>query len=370
MTRQLIRGLVLLTLLTVVATSARAQNTPDTVTIRERKDNTTKAFQGTYTVSPAGFQVIAADKKVLATFNPDDVVKVAIGELAGVERNGILGLMGKEDNAKKDWAEIRAGYQDLLKKSAGAPERSKRYLEYKAIASYNKLVDEMDPTEEKKDTKDKGVWKDKAEDVVKTWTSFLAEPANRAGWEVWPAVRSCTRVQIELGKYDEAARTWGKITTNKDLPPESRLEAQLQEIDLQIRGKLSANAVLAAGELQKTATGARKERLAIYEIAAKAGNDPKLASDAVTQIKAEMDKTKDPSVHATGYSMQGVLYQTAGKPREAMWAFLWVETVLNHDRDEAFKAVSQLATLFAKDLMDEDQARKYHDKMKRFRSTF
>ncbi|MBN9122332.1 MAG: hypothetical protein J0I06_24865 [Planctomycetes bacterium] len=360
MMRQVIRGLVLFGVLTAVVGSAvQAQTVPDQVTVRDRKDGSTKTYSGVFTLGPAGFQVLGTDKKVVATVNPDDVVKVAIGELPGVERTVILSLNAKEE--KKDYAGAQAGYKDLLAKAAGAPERSKRYLQYKTLVNYNRVVDELDP--------DKG-WKEKAEDVAKAWRGYLGDYPS--GWEVWPAVRSYTRVQVELGKFDEAARAWEKLAANKELPPDAKVEAQLQQIDLNIRGKVYSNAALAAAELLKTATGARKERLIIYELAAKANGDPKQSLDAVEKIKAEMDKTKDASVHATGFSMMGEMYLVGGKARDAMWSFLWVETVLNQDRDEAFKAVSRLAVMFEtnKDVADEDQARKYHEKLKRVRTSF
>lgn len=353
MTRYAIRGLALVGLLAAAMTTARAQN-PDVVSVRDRKDNSVKKMSGTFTVSAAGFQVVGADKKASPPINPDDVVSIAIGDLTGVERGTINSLNTKEDNKK--YGEALTGYKDAAK-ATGLPERTQRYLRYKIAALNQKTVDEIDF--------DKG-WKAKAEDAVKEWSVFLQD--YKFGWEVWPATRTLTRTQVELGDFAAAARTWNRLGGNKELPPDARLEAQIQEIDLQIRGKLYSNAEPAAAELQKTANGAQKERLVIYQIAAKTGDKP---LEGVEKIKAEMEKTKDASVHATGFAMMGELYLAGGKPRDAMWAFLWVETVLNQDRDEAFKAVARLAGLFENGpLADEDQARKYRDKLKRLRLAF
>jgi hypothetical protein len=359
MKRQAIRGLVLLGLLTLVVDSTvRGQTAPDKVTVRDRKDGSTKTYDGQFKVSPAGFQVVGGEKgeKIVATVNPDDIVKIGIGDLPGVDRAFILGLNAKED--KKEYADARVGYQDLFKKSAGAPEKSKRYLEFKIAYLNNKIVDEIDV--------DKG-WKAKAEDAAKGWNAFLTE--YKSGWELWPAVRACTRLQIELGKYDDAARTWSRLSKNVDLPPDARLEAAIQEVDLQIRSKAYSAALTTASELIKTAAGPKKDRLVIYEIAAKTAGDGK-PLDGIDKIKAEMEKTKDASVHATGFSMMGELYLADGKkPRDAMWMFLWVETVVNQDKDEALKAIARLTKMF-EDQMDEDQMKKYHDKLKRFRTSF
>jgi hypothetical protein len=357
MMRLAIRGLVLLGLFTLVADSTvRGQNTPDKVTVRDRKDGSNKTYDGQFRVGPAGFQVFGGEKfdKVVATVAPDDVVKVAIGDLPSVDRDGIRAAVTKEE--KKDYDGARLGYQDLLKKAAGAPERTKRYLAFKVAVNNQKIVDELD---------EKG-WKAKAEEATKVWGDFLRD--NASGWELWPAVRAATRLQIELGKYDDAARAWGRLTKNPELPPDAKLEAALQEIDLQIRAKLYPTAATAAAEVAKNAAGTKKDRLVIYEIAAKAGADGK-PLDGIDKIKAEMEKTKDASVHATGFAMMGELYLAGGKNRDAMWAFLWVETVLNQDKDEAFKATARLADMFEAQ-MDEDQKNKYRDKLKRFRATF
>jgi hypothetical protein len=363
MKRQVIRAFVLLGLLAaLVNSSALAQNVPDKVTVRDRKDNSTKAYEGTFTVGPTGFQVIStgADKKVLATVAPDDVVKVAIGDLPGVARDTILVLNGKEE--KKEWDGVRTGYIDLLKK-AGLPERSKRYLEFKTVSLTQKIVDELDPG-------DKG-WKDKADACIADWNQFLISDDTKLGWEQWPGTRACTRLQIERGKYDDAARAWNRVAKNPNMPPDAKLEAAIQEIDMQIRSRAAAAysaAATTAGELAKTAAGTKKDRLVIYELAAKAGSTGK-PLDGIEPIKAEMNKTKDPGVHATGFSMMGELYLAGNKPRDAMWMFLWVETVVNQDRDEVFKALSRLSEMFETQ-MDEEQSKKYHDKIKRFRATF
>jgi hypothetical protein len=222
----------------------------------------------------------------------------------------------------------------------------------------NKIVDETDEA--------KG-WAEKADECIKDWNAFLASEDTKFGWEQWPAVRACTRLEIERHKFDDASRAWGRVAKNKNMPPAAQAEAALQEIDLQVRSKQYALAATSAAELAKSAAGARKERLAIYEIAAKAAGEGKPA-EGIEKIKAEMNKSKDPSVHATGFSMMGELALAAGKSRDAMWNFLWVETVLNQDKDEALKAMSRLAEIFEAQ-MDEDQVKKYREKIKRFRTS-
>src|SRR5262245_42605883 len=178
MKRQAIRGLILLGLMAfVVSSSVRAQNTPDAVSVRDHKDGTTKTHNGVFKVSPAGFQVVSADNKVVATIVPDDIVKFSVGELPGVDRSTILSAVAKED--KRDFDGARIIYDEQRKK-AGLPEKSKRYLEFKKVQMINKMVDELDA--------EKG-WKEKADDCIKDWSTFLvADDLNvKGGWEQWPA---------------------------------------------------------------------------------------------------------------------------------------------------------------------------------------
>jgi hypothetical protein len=364
MTRQAIRGLVLFGAVVALVHSARAQNIPDKVSVRSRTDGSVKEHSGTFTLSPAGFQVIGADKKtVVATVNPDDVVKVSIGDLPGIDRQKINSANTKEfpTDAKqaRDYDGARLIYEEL--KKGKLAENSRRYVEFKVAALNNKIVDEIDF--------DKG-WAAKADDCIKLWIGFLATDDTKFGWEQWPAARACTRLQIERGKFDDAAITWNRVVKNTNAPADARIEAGIQEIDLRIRagGAGYASASLASAELLKTAAGVKKDRLVIYEIAARAGSEGKHL-EGVDKIKAEMNKTKDAAVHATGFGMMGELYLAGGKPRDAMWMFLWVETVVNQDKDEAFKALARLADLFQKQA-DEDQEKKYRDKLKRFRANF
>jgi hypothetical protein len=356
MKRQAIRGLVMFGLLTLVVDSARAQNILDSVTVRDRKDGTTKTYTGTLRVGPTGFEIVNAEKKTIANINPDDITKMLIGDLPGVDRTQIQAANSKEE--KKEWSAARDIYAEQLKKAVGQ-ERSKRFLEFKKVLMTNRIVDETDA--------DKG-WKEKADECIKDWNSFLLAPDTKLGWEQWPAVRAMTRLQIERGKYEDAATAWGRVSGNTNMPPAARTEASLQEIDSLVRGKSYSAAATTAAEQIKTAAGAKKDRLVIYEIAARAGADGKM-QDGIDKIKAEMNKTKDASVHAAGFSMMGELYFANGKPRDAMWMFLWVETVVNQDKDDAFKAISRLAEVFEAQ-MDEEQATKYRDKLKRFRTNF
>jgi hypothetical protein len=359
MPRQAARGLVLLAATAALVTQAAGQQvTLDKVVVREKKDGSTKTYDGVLKLGPAGLQVTTEKgDKVIASFSPADVVKVTPGDLPGVDRPTMLGYIASEEKkTKAEYEKARLGYADLLKKATDP--RAKRHLEYRVALTAARVADE---------TGDDEGWATLADAAAKGWANFLTD--HQTGWEIWPAARAAARLAAETGKYDEAARMWGRMAKNKELPADLKLEAGIQEVDALLRSRAYANAEVSARELAKAApAGAAKDRLEIYEKAANASAGGDFAG-AAKFIEEKLAGTKDPAVRATGHGALGEVYLAAKRPRDAMWAFLWVETVYNADRDEVFKALCRLVDAF-KEQADEDRARGYRDKVRRFRATF
>ena len=181
------------------------------------------------------------------------------------------------------------------------------------------------------------------------------------------------RLYVELNKYEDAAKMWGRMAKNPELPPDLKLEASIQEIDAHFRAKAYSTAATLAEALGKsTAPGAAKDKLAIYERAAKAA-DSGLKENTVQavadDIRKKIAESKDATVRGVGYGAIGELYTLVNRHRDAMWEFLNVETVYNADKDEVLKAMCRLVESF-KAQMDEDRPKAYREKIRRFRATF
>lgn len=331
---------------------------PDKIFVFNRKDGTIKSYDGTLKLGAAGLQIVGSDGKVVATAAPADIVKITPGDLPGLDRNLVLNLLATEEKkTRADYQKAREGYLDLKKKLAGAPERTKRFVEFKTALMTTRVADETDYDDN---------WKQLAEEAVKVWNEFLTD--YKSGYEVWVAARTLTRLLAELNRYDEAARVWNRLTRKDvDLPADLRQEAALEEIDCQIRSKLYPSALdLARTRFASTPAGPTKDKLDIYQAAAKAGADATFLEGAKA-VEAKIAVSKDPAVRGVGYGMMGELYLAGGKPRDAMWAFLWVETVYNADKDAAFKAMCRLVEVFRLQ-NDDERVRAYRDKIRRVRS--
>lgn len=356
MIRQAARGAFVLLLIAAVLDASRAQPpmNPDKVYYRDKKDGAIRSADGELKPGPAGFQV-GTGKNVIA-ISPGDIVRVVPGDMPPLDRKDILAQVSFEE--RKEWGKARDGYLELKKNAKAPPEKVNRFLEYKIAQTSARAAD---------DAKDVESWQPQAEAAVKLLESFMV--GTTSGWEVWSAARLASGLEVELGKFNEMASMWGKLANTKDAPADLRAEAGLNEIDAKFRAKRFGEVKTRADELLKTAPeGTLKRRLTIYQLAAsKADTGP---AEGVALVEAEIAKTQDAAIRATGYSVIGELYLAGDKPsaRDAMWAFLWVEVVYNQDKDEVLTALVRLATAFAQQ-GDDERSKAYREKARRLRAS-
>ena len=365
-------GALLLAFLTLLDSTGRGQpaSTIDRVYYRDKKDGQIKEVDAELKVAPGGYQVVTADKKVAALVSATDIIRVIPADIPGFDLKTIREPATIE--SKREWEKARVIHAEMAKKSASASEKVRKYLEFRVAYTSARAAD---------DAADYAAAQAKGAEAVKLLDNFLT--ANKTGWEVWAAGSTCARMQVsevtvtadkegekstERRHFEEASRSWGKVAKATDLAADLKMDAALQEIDTKIRARLFADAKGLIDEAMKTApAGAPKDRLAIFNLAVKFGDNPN-PEDGVKAIEAELAKTKDPLVRATGFGMMGELYLGKDKPRDAMWQFLWVEAVYSQDRDEVIKTLARLSDAF-KAQGDDDRAKAYREKLRRYRST-
>jgi hypothetical protein len=360
-------GVVLgVTLLIDAAGGRQPASVPDRITVRgaAKKDGSAVTHEGKLRLSPEGLQVLTGEKLDRATtISFADVVKIEPGDLPGVNREEMLSQLKLESNrTRKDYETAKGVYANLLKKAASAPEPTRRHLEYRQAMMSTRIAD-VSADDEK--------WAELADVAVKDWTGFLT--GYKSGWEVWPAARSLARLYVEQNKYDEGAKLWGRMALNPELPPDLQIEASIEEIDALFRAKSHPMAASRAMAVARSAApGAAKDKLAIYERAAKAaeaGLKEDTVQPVVDDIKKLIGASKDSSVRAVGFGVAGELYLLANRPRDAMWEFLAVETLYNSDRDEVLKAMCRLVQSFQAQ-MDEDRPKQYRERIRHYRAGF
>lgn len=313
-------------------------------------------------VTPAGVQVINKGA-VTTTISPNDIILVDPGEVPPLDRKDVAAQITLERGRK--WEPALATYLDMQKKAkaANAPPPTARYLEFKVAYVSGRAADDAKENE----------WKDKAEAAEKLLNAFLIASNYTGGWEVWPAGKMRARLTLELDRPADGVTTWSKLSKSADVPADLQREAAFEEIDYLIRARQLPVATQQIAALRPGVTGAAKERLALYEAAIKcaetAGPDnPMPITQVVKPLQDLVDATKDPAVKAVGHNLLGEVCLLAEKPREAMWNYLWVEVVYNHDRDEVVKAMTRLVKSFEAQ-GDADRAATYRDKLRHYRMT-
>lgn len=331
----------------LLATAGVAQPpATDRVYVRDKgnRDAPPKLVEGEVKATAGGFAVVAGTRST--PVSAADVVRVIPGELPGVDRKDVLDLAGLEE--KREWAKARDGYARLQGKG-GLAGRARRFVDFKAAVAAARAAD---------DTADEAGWKEQAEAAAKRLDEFAV--AHPGGWEAWAAARPLARLQLELDRPKEAAEAWARAGRSADLPADLKAEAGLQEVDALIRARQFPAAAARADALAAAVpAGPLKDRLAVLRLAAD-GKD-------AAAVEAEAGKARDPGVRAAGYAAAAELYLAANKPREAMWALLWVEVVHNQDRDEVARALARLAELFKAD-GDDERAKAYREKLRRHRA--
>ena len=90
------------------------------------------------------------------------------------------------------------------------------------------------------------------------------------------------------------------------------------------------------------------------------------AGDPAGEAGGGSRRGQGPGGEGGGCNFLGDAHLAAGKPRDAMWAYLWADVVFNQDRGEQVYAVGQLVGVFEK-LGDKERAEQFRDRLPRVR---
>ena len=88
--------------------------------------------------------------------------------------------------------------------------------------------------------------------------------------------------------------------------------------------------------------------------------------ESAAKLQAAIDAASDPAARGLGYTALAELQVANGLPREAMWAYLWVDVVYNQNHDDHVLAVARLVQLFEA-MGDKERADQFREKLTRVR---
>jgi tetratricopeptide (TPR) repeat protein len=271
-----------------------------------------------------------------------DLVKVTYETPAALKllMNPIFAL-----EEKRDYAKALEEYKALTPRMGNASDRLKRYVEYR-IAVLKAAQGEADAPE--------------------ALAAFLKAHPN--SWQFSSVSKQLAAMQMQKGRFDDAARTVEALTRAPGLSKDLKQEAELLLIDVLFRGGKFAEVSSQVKEALATlpANDPQRAKLEVYQIGCDA-RDAKI-DEVVKKLEGVIVKTEDPSLKALAYNTLGDCYVMKGNKQDAKFAYLWVDAVYNQDRAEHAKALERLANLFQDEaLNDPDRAAFFRDKAQRVR---
>jgi len=193
--------------------------------------------------------------------------------------------------------------------------------------------------------------------------SFTRDPTNKAGRHIVPALELLIRLAMAKPDYDRADRA---VAILEKIPAPSAPDraAVAKARILTKRGKpVDAVALLdriIAGSKPETAKG-REARLAKAEALAaqkKYDDARKLAMEAI-----DAANTEDAEALSAGYNVLGDVLRAAGKPKDALLAYLHTDLLFARDKDEHARALAQIAALW-RELKRDDRADETLERLK------
>ncbi len=325
----------------------------DSVTYYNRAQKKDATVSGTIVVETPGKIVIrptsGAAKEVEI---PATDIRDVVYNLAPVLKNDYRIAVNRESGAEKDarasqrkqhLAEALTKYQGLLSKETSAA--AKRHFEFK-VAKILAQQAADDPAQ--------------ADAALEKLKKFKAD--HPEAWQISACTDLLARLLMDKKDWDGAQRVYQDLEKTPNLPPQLRQEANLKVAQVLVKAKKYPEAEQRLLEASKTIppTGPERVRLqlALAECQAASGKP----DEAVKQLETILPQITDPEMKAQAYNSLGSCQEAAQRPKDALYAYLWVDVIYNQNRQEHAKAVYHLAKLF-KEVKDDKRAEEYRNKL-------
>jgi tetratricopeptide (TPR) repeat protein len=348
MNRLLFRSLALVLVLGLAAHA-------DTIIVKGRD----KPLEGTVKSEDAKNVVVTPlKKKVDETIPSVDIVDIVyenVSPIALTIKGGAYRLAkdaekeaDTEDAAKRKTSLTVAlvNYTKTLKemkRDTQAQKYAARHLEFKvAVLSLNLATDTT--------STDRAVAKLQA-----FKTSFPSS------WQINQVMPMIAQLQMDSKDWAEAAKTFQEMSEMEVFSPAVRRDAELMVVTVAVRAK---DIDLANKRLDVLAKKAGKDPLFVSRVNM-ARSEVLIAvnkfKEAIPLLQGVINDNNDKQTKALAHNALGECYYKAERYNEALWEFLWVDTVFNQDRNQHAKALFYLWKTFQKLPNNEERAQECRD---------
>jgi tetratricopeptide (TPR) repeat protein len=295
----------------------------------------------------AGSREVSASDVLDVSYDVPPAVRLIYGRAKTNERKSI-DATGREADRRKALGDAVKDYQEMLPNLDGDRYRNAARHAHFKIARLVARQAEVNP--------------EQIEPAIEALSQFKKNFAD--GWQISQAAKLLAHLQLLKGDAASAQRTYDELAAMPNTPKELHQECDLLSAEALIGARRFPEAQAKLEGLLKglAADDPQVARIQIH-LAECLGVSGKL-SVAVARLQDIIAKSSDKDLIAMAYNALGDCYRLNGKPREAIWPYLFVDVVYHQDRDEHVKAMEQLAKLFD-ELGDKARARQYLDRLKR-----
>lgn len=184
--------------------------------------------------------------------------------------------------------------------------------------------------------------------------------AHKDSWQATQALIRLAELRSKAGNSAGAVEALETLAVKVGLPKPLKSDLLYRVTDVLMAGGEYARAKEQIDRLQRLGAGKGTEALETYAIACDTGTP---LAQREKKLRGIIAKSRQNEVRAAAYNALGECYLQAKKPREAMWAYLWVDVVYSNDGRERKRAVRRLVGVFD-GMNDADRAEVYRRKLK------
>jgi hypothetical protein len=347
--KRLLGGMMFVVGMSVLISSALAQDGSATVRFRDRSGKQEKVATSSGKIKKESLSGVTintgtGDREIV----PADIVDIDYSQALppnvrldqyGPANKAMLTADTQTDRTKKfDSYKTAIGeFDKLIAKvpaSASAAARHYQFVQANLKAALTDVAPEEQLVAASKDARD-------------ALGKAIKEHAD--SWQRPNAVKSLARLLIDSAApdYDGAVKLFDELAKTSGVAKETKQEMELLAIDTLLRAKKAAEAKSRVDALLASvpSTDPLNARLKVVQIGC--DGDPAKAGDAIKKLEAIVNDAKsDNNLKAVAYNTLGDLYQATGKKNDAMWAYLWVDVVYFQDKAEHLKALERLVKVF------------------------
>lgn len=270
-----------------------------------------------------------------------DVIDIIYEKVKPIDLNLSGGSYKTARNAEKEFREVGDAvkrkaalktaidkYTETLKKMEPHKFLS-RHVEYKvAILTYQKALLEQTETEF-------------AQVKLQNYKTKHAD-----SWQINHVMPLIAKIQMDAKDYKGAELTYQEMAEMSALPDDVRLDAELKVVQVSVQSGNLAQANTKLDALEKKAGGNALLGSRVKMSRAEILVGQKKIDEAVKVVQQVLKENNDKQIKALAHNTLGECLFKTTRYNEALWEFLWVDTVYNQDRSQRAKALYYLWQTF------------------------